>query len=480
MNGPIRRVAIAVFVGFFLLILNVTYIQALATSKYRDNPLNPRVASSLSGKERGVIITADGTVVAQSMPVAGSSARFTREYPEGPVYAHVVGYTSLLFGDAGLERAFAADLRSKRDLTVSDVISALMGNDLRPHGLQLTIDAGLQQAAFDALGDRRGAIVALDPSTGAVLAMVSKPSFDPSSMLTDDAAARRSLLLDDPQEPLANRAIARTYPPASTFKVIVAAGAIEQGVAGPETEFPDPTELPLRGTTSVIRNYDRGPCMDGTQVTLSTAFRRSCNTIFAMLGIQLGADELAATAESFEFNTEVPFELAVQPSVFPPPQGLDEPALAQSSIGQRDVRATPLEMAMVASAIANNGLIMEPHVVSRTFDADGQTVSETSTRVLSRAVSPAIASIVAQMMERVVASGTGTRATVPNVRVAGKTGTAETETGSPDVWFISFAPVDAPTIALSALIEDAGENATGGSVAAPIAQEILSYWLRNR
>lgn len=481
MNGPIRRLAIALFVGFAVLLVNVTYLQAIAADRYRDDPRNPRVAAALTGKERGLIVTADGTPVAISVANPNDPSRFIRRYPAGATYAHTVGYSSLLFGDEGLERVYAEELRSKRDLTLSDVIAALFGRDLRPKSLQLTLDAGLQQASFDALGGRRGAIVALRPSTGEVLAMVSSPGFDPASLLGPDAADVRSRLLDDPDEPLLNRAIGRTYPPASTFKVVVASAAVETGLAGPDSLFPDPTEVTLPSSTATIRNYDRGPCVDGTQVTLDTAFRRSCNTIFAMLGMELGAATLAETAQSFGFGIALPLELPVQPSVFP--TDLDEAALAQSAIGQRDVRATPFEMAAVAATVANGGLLMRPYLVQRVVDADGADVAVTEPEILARVVSPATAAIVAEMMEGVVASGTGTKATVPNVRVAGKTGTAENDEGPPDVWFIAFAPVEAPTIALAVLIEgggDAGENATGGSVAAPVARQVLEYWLQDR
>jgi peptidoglycan glycosyltransferase len=465
-------------VAFGLLLLNVTYIQAIATSKYRDNPLNPRVAASISGKERGLIVTSDGTVLARSIADPDDPSRFAREYPEGAPYAQVVGFSSLLFGDEGLERVYADDLRSRSDLTLSDVINALMGRDLRPKSLELTLDNGLQHAAFDAMGDNVGAVVAIDPKTGAVLAMVSTPSYDPEVMLAPNAAELRNALLEDPNEPLANRAVSRTYAPGSTFKVVVASSAVENGVAGPTTSFDDPIEFPLPGSTSVIHNYDRRACVDGTAVTLAEAFRKSCNTIFAMLGLQIGADRLYDTAVSFSFDGPMRFDLPTQQSYFPDPSEVDAPALAQSSIGERDVRATPLEMAMVAAGIANNGDIMQPYLVGRVVDATGETLSEVTPELKTSAVSAATATIVSQMMEEVVASGTGTRATVPNVRVAGKTGTAESSTGSPAVWFIGFAPVDDPTIAIAVLVLNGGENATGGSVAAPIAGEILNYWLQ--
>ncbi len=367
---------------------------------------------------------------------------------------------------------------------MSDLLSALLGGDLRPKSIQLTIDHGLQEIAYSALGDQRGSVVAIRPATGEVLAMVSRPSFDPNLFLDSEAIVTREGMLADPAEPLANRSTNRTYPPGSTFKVIVTAAAIESGTAGPETLFPDPLELELPGTIEVIRNFDRQVCGSGTEVNLQTAFRRSCNTVFGALGLQLGGETLGLQAEAFGFNQDTPFEIPVLNSVFPAPSEFsnDLPALAQSAIGQRDVRATPLEMAMVAGAVANDGIIMGPMLVSRVFDADGEVVSQTEPELLQRAVSPSTASIISDLMERVVASGTGTRATVPNVRVAGKTGTAETGVGPPHVWFIGFAPVEQPTIALAVLVEsggEAGENATGGSVAAPIAQEILAYWVQN-
>ena len=483
MNQPLRRLAAALFVAFALLILDVTYLQVVAGPGYRDDSRNPRVVASRTGKERGLVLSADQQILAQSIADPSNPQLFGRSYPQGELYAHLVGFSSLNFGDDGLELVFADELRSKRDLTMSDLLSALLGGDLRPKSLQLTVDHGLQQIAYSALGDQRGSVVAIRPETGEILAMVSRPSFDPNLFLGNDAIAARDSMLADPTEPLANRSTNRTYAPGSTFKVVVTAAAIESGMAGPESLFPDPVELELPGTIEVIRNFDRQVCAGGEEVNLQTAFRRSCNTVFAALGLQLGAETLAMQAEAFGFNQVIPFEIPVLNSVFPAPSEFsnDLPALAQSAIGQRDVRATPLQMALVAAAIANEGITMGPMLVSRIFDADGEVVTQFEPTLLQRAVSPSTAAIISDLMERVVASGTGTRATVPNVRVAGKTGTAETGVGPPHVWFIGFAPVEQPTIAVAVLVEaggEAGENATGGSVAAPIAQEIIAYWVQ--
>lgn len=483
MNGPIRRLAVGLFVCFVILLGMVTWIQAVAADTYRSDPRNTRQAIAQAGKERGVIVASDGTVLAESEPDPTDPRRFTRSYPEGAPFAHVVGYTSQIVGDGGLEAALVDDLRSRRDLTFSDLISAILGQDLRPRSVRLTLDTELQLAAFEQLGDRAGAVVALDPDTGAVLAMTSRPSFDPSALDGPDAAEAWETLLADPTSPLANRGIDELYPPGSTFKTVVAAAAIDGGVAGPETTFDDVAEFDLPGSDATISNFGGGFCGDGTEVTLETAFVRSCNTIFADLAIQVGAEELNATAEALGFDEEIEFPLSVAESTFPLDDVADdEAALAQSGIGERNVRATPLVMAMVAAAMANEGTVMQPYLVDQVFDADGNAVERAEPDVLGRAVDPATATIVGQMMERVVTGGTGTAATVPGVRVAGKTGTAEAGGGASYPWFIGFAPVEDPSIAIAVLFEpqpETGESDTGGRVAAPVAGDLIEQWLES-
>ena len=383
-----------------------------------------------------------------------------------------------------MERAYADQLRSRRDLTISDLIAVLLGRDLRPLSLQVTIDPVLQQAAYDLLDGQRGAVVALDPTTGAILALVSSPAYDPESLLGADAVDRRRDLLDDPARPLADRATRELYPPGSTFKTVVAAAAFDSGVAGPETEYPDPVEFPLPGSTATIRNFSGGTCGDGTTVTVQTAFVRSCNTTFAALAIDVGAEEIALTAEGLGFDRDLRFPWDVARSTFPLDRIEGDPAaLAQSGIGERDVRATPLIMATVAAAVANGGETMAPYLVRQVFDADGVAVDITEPTTLGRAKSPATAAVLSGLMELVVTEGTGRRAAVPGIRVAGKTGTAESPGGPPHAWFIGFAPVERPRIALAVLVEsggDVGETATGGSVAAPIAGALIERWLSTR
>lgn len=484
MNGPIRRLAVGLFVCFGVLLGMVTWIQAVAADTYRSDPRNSRLAIAQSGKERGVIVASDGTVLAESVPDEDDPRRFDRVYPEGEAFAHVVGYTSQTVGDGGLEAALVDELRSRRDLTFSDLITAILGQDLRPRSVRLTIDAELQRAAHEALGDRNGAVVAMNPQTGAILAMASTPSFDPASLEGPDAAANWEALLADPESPLLNRAIAELYPPGSTFKTVVAASAIDFGVAGPETTFDDPGEFELPGSTATISNFGGSLCGDGTEVTLLTGFVRSCNTVFADLAIQVGPENLRDTAEALGFNSELAFPLPVAESAFPYEEVADDDAaLAQSGLGERNVRATTLQMAMVAAAMANEGEVVDPYLVDQVFDADGTAVEQTEPEVLGRAVDPATAAVITQMMERVVTEGTGTAATVPGVRVAGKTGTAQAGGGTSYPWFIGFAPVEDPSIAIAVMFEpqaETGESDTGGRVAAPVAGDLIATWLASR
>jgi len=488
MNAPIRRLAFTLVAVFAMLALSATYLQAVAGPSYRDDPRNARLIAWRTGRERGAIVTADGNVVARSDPSEADPKLYVRTYPGGGLYAHTVGFTSVLFGTRGLESTRSRDLVSDRDSTVSGVLNVLLGGDPRPRGLQLTIDHVLQEAAGELLGNQRGAIVALDPATGAVLASVSTPGFDPNELVGPGAGPAGDSLQTDPAEPLRDRVINASYPPGSTFKVITAAAALESGIASPSTTFPDPVELELPGTTSTIKNFDEDVCSDGREVSLETAFIRSCNTTFAQLGMLVGSQQLVATAEAFGFNTAVPYDLEALASRIPDARTFsdDPPAMAANAIGQRDVQATPLQMALVAAAVANDGQLMAPYVVNDVFRSDGVVESTAQPTVWRRALSPATADVLQNLMEQVVLSGSGRRAAVPGVRIAGKTGTAEVTDSAPHLWFIGFGPVDpepgARQIALAVIVEsggNGGESASGGSVAAPIAKKLFeTYFAR--
>lgn len=480
MNGPIRRVAVGMFVAFGVLLLAVTWFQVIRADDLKNDPRNARPAQTDRARERGYIVTADGTVVARSVAVEGSRD-FQREYPESETFAHVVGYSSYLVGDSALEASRSSTLRSRRDVTISDLIAGILGTDLRPRSLEITIDSRLQDVAFDALGDNRGAVVAIDPTTGAILALVSKPSFDPHHLMGVDAASHWENLRNDPASPLSDRATRELYAPGSTFKTIVSMTALDTNTAEPGTTFNDPVEFLLPGSTATISNAWGGACNNGDSATLLQAFARSCNTIFADLAIQVGAGEIGLTAEALGWNQSLEFEWTVARAAWLTTQlSVDRAALGQSGIGERDVRATPLHMAMVASAIASGGQVHLPYLVEKVFDADGETIENPPPEPLGSAMTADTAATMIAMMERVVTDGTGRAAALPGVRVAGKTGTATGSGGFPNMWFIGFAPVENPSIALAVFVEGTpatGPSGSGGRVAAPIAREILGAWL---
>jgi peptidoglycan glycosyltransferase len=482
-NVPLRRAAYAILAAFVALIVSVTYIQAVKGPELRDDPRNPRVVAWRTGRQRGPILSADGTTLARSSPSADDPKLYRRHYPEGDLYAHTVGYTSVLFGSRGVENTRSTDLVSNRDSTISGVLNGLLGGDTNPRGVRLSLDHALQAIAAAALGDQNGSVVAIDPSTGAVLAMVTYPRFDPNSLIGPDAGTAGAVLEADPAEPWRDRSIDETYPPGSIFKVITTASGLDEGLVSPSTEFDDPLALELPGSDSTIENFNGKVCRNGTTVTLEYAFVKSCNTVFAQLGMDLGGDQLGFTSRAFGYDQTVPFEFKVLSSLFPPPGTIENnpPATAQNAIGQRDNRATPLLMAMAAGAVANNGNIMVPYLVSEIFTSDGIVEMATNPATWRRAMSPASAAVLSDLMEQVVISGTGRKAAVPGVRIAGKTGTAEVTGKAPHAWFIGFGPVGAPPgtpqIAIAVIVEsggDFGESATGGTVAAPIAQQVLA------
>jgi peptidoglycan glycosyltransferase len=482
MNTPIRRLAFVLLAVFGLIILDLTYLQVIAGPRYRDDLRNPRVAADRSSTERGPIVTREGIVVAESTPDEDSAQTFTRSYPEGTLYAHAVGYTTLLFGSAGLEREYAGNLSSDSDLTISGVIDALLGREQGAEGIRLTLSHPVQQTARLAMAGQPGAVVAIEPSTGEVLALYSSPSFDPSVLLGESPVAGDGLAAD-PGAPLRNRTIDQILAPGSAFKVITAAAALEGGFANPDTLYDDPLQLELPGSTAVIRNADRSTCGDGTQVDLATAFRRSCNTVFGQIGIDTGAELIGQTAEAFGFNTELPFDLPVLASSFPTEALRGDPAAtAQSAIGQRDVQATPLQMALVAAVVANDGVLVRPYLVSERFDRDLNILAQSDPLELRRSISPGTAAALADMMTDVVEAGTGRAARIPGAVVGGKTGTAEVPGSAPHAWFIGFASVEGRSIAVAVVVEnggDAGDAATGGAVAAPIAKAVMEAWLRS-
>jgi peptidoglycan glycosyltransferase len=478
-NTPLRRLSAVVTVLFLALFGSSTMIQFVQAQSLNNRPGNARTVYREYSRERGPIVAGNVTV-ATSKPT-NDLYRYQRTYPGGPLYSAVTGYYSTVFGSAtGLEAAMSSYLSGTADQLFYRRISDLLtGRQPKGASVELTIDPKVQQAAWDALGDRAGAVVALDPRTGAILAMVSKPTFNPNTLAShsrSEADKAYASLVKDPARPLENRAIAGAlYPPGSTFKLIVSAAALSTGKYNPQTQIPGPAVLDLPQSTATLPNDDRQPCGPGGQVSLADALRISCNTAFGQLGMTLGQDAVAEQAAKFGFGRPLQIPLTVTPSRFPQTASLAQ--LAQASIGQFDVRGTPLQMAMVSAGIANHGVVMTPYLVQRVRSSDLDTVSEASPSAFSTAVTPAVAAQLTTMMEGVVKAGTGVNAQIPGITVAGKTGTAQTAPGQPPLaWFTSFAPAENPSVAVAVVVENGGgygEAASGGRVAAPIARAVM-------
>lgn len=482
MNTPLRRLATVVLLMFLALMGAATYIQFVKAPELNADNRNSRRLFQEYGTFRGSIIVG-GEQVAWSEPV-DDVFRYQRKYEPGTLYAPVTGFYSVVFGATGVEGTENLTLTGQADSLVWQRLQDLVtGRQPVGSSVELTIDPEAQKAAYDALGDQKGAVVAIEPATGRILALVSKPTFDPSDLAghsTSKVNERYQKLDADKSRPLVNRAIGGdTYPPGSTFKLVVAAAALENGYEQ-TAELDAPRELALPQSSSTIKNFGGAACSSTDKATLAESLRISCNTSFAKLGLTLGADALAAQAADFGFGTDVEIPLKATPSRFP--TGLNAPNTALSAIGQYEVRATPLQMAMVSAAIANGGVQMQPHLVSRVLSPDLEVLSRTQPTELRRSVSASTAAVLTSMMQGVVENGTGRSARISGVSVAGKTGTAQTAPDvAPHAWFTAFAPADDPKVAVAVVVENGGsmgDEGTGGQVAAPIAKRVIEAVLR--
>jgi peptidoglycan glycosyltransferase len=478
-NAPLRRVAISVLVLFTLLIINVNYIQVVRSDELRNNASNTRVLAEEYDRERGAIVVA-GNPVAESVPT-GDRLTYLRQYPQGPLYAAVTGYYSLIYSRTGIERA-ENDLLAGSDprLFVRRLADLFTGRDPAGGDVVLTLDPAVQQAAMAGLEGVTGAVVALDPSTGAVLGMASTPTYDPTQLSSHDPAAIRAYweqLNQTSPDPRLNRAIGDNFPPGSLFKVIVSAAALEDGYT-PDTVIPAPDVLTLPNTSTTLENFNGSTCSPNGEQPLIQALTISCNTAFAQLGIDLGEEKIRDMAEAFGMDGEsFDIPLQVEPSSIGDIES--EAALGQTSIGQRDVRMTPLQAAMVAAAVANDGTLMRPYLVDQVRAPDLSVLDQTDPEVFSEPVSEEIANQLTEMMVSVVENGSGRAAQIPGVQVAGKTGTAQVREDVPDHnWFIGFAPADDPQIAVAVFVANGG--GTGGDVSAPIAQRVLQAYLEGQ
>ncbi|NGO81502.1 penicillin-binding protein 2, partial [Streptomyces sp. YC504] len=483
MTRQIRWAAAFCLLLTALLLLNAARIQLVQSATYDDNPANRRQAIARYSQPRGDIYV-DGRPVTGSKDT-GEQLRYERTYKNGPLYAPVTGYASQVYGSTFLENSEDRVLAGTSPLLAPLPLWGDLTRELQPGGrVHTTIVPAMQRAAFDGLGGRQGAVAAVEPSTGKILALVSTPSYDPGLLSGNDVSAARnwSRLNAAASKPMLNRAIRQTYPPGSAFKVVTAAAALDSGVitdVDAPTDSPDPYRLP--GTSTALGNEVKG-CENAS---LRHAFTWSCNTVFARLGVDVGLGAMAGTAQRFGFNTRglrIPSPVAT--SNFD--TSMDQPQLALSSIGQYDTTATPLQMAMVASAVASGGDLKAPYLVDRTTDSSGDTVSLPQPRSLRQAFNPATASVLRELMVEVVEKGTGRNAAIPGAVVGGKTGTAQHgygNTGLPYAWFISWAqPADSatPAVAVAVVVEDASavrDDISGGGIAAPIARAVMEAGL---
>lgn len=479
MNKELRRVSAVILAMFLTLFISSSVIQVIAVNALESDGRNVRVLYDSFSTERGPILV-DGVPIAESQPVEDAYS-YLRVYSNGPLYAPVTGYLTLNQGNTGIEDAMNEELSGTSDAQFIDQVNALIsGQAPKGASVELTIDPVVQQAAWDALGDNTGAIVAIDPKTGAILAMVSKESYDPNVLASHESTAtvieRYQELLANPNKPLINRAISGDlYHPGSIFKIIMTAAALSGGDYTPDSEFPNPGQLQLTGTETFISNAEGGSCGGAATASIATALRLSCNIPFAQLGEALGEDRIRDMAESFGFGKRISIPMTSTASIYP--SGMDTAQLQLSSFGQFDDKVTPLQMAMVSAAIANGGVLMQPTLIESVTAPDLRVIQGFQPSVFSSPVSGDVAATMTQMLVNGVSNGAASNARISGVDVAGKTGTAENGEGEPyTLWFTGFAPANDPRVAIAVVVENGGgrgQNAFGNLIAAPMAKKVL-------
>ena len=508
MNKPIRTVSIFCLFLFLALMANVSYLQFWKAGDYNTDPRNARVAEASFSRERGQILVGDEPV-ATSKP-SDDRYKYLRVYPGSGarMFAPVTGYLQL-GSQTGIERSQNAVLTGEDpQLFVTRLVDLLKGDQTQGGNVVLTLDAAAQKAAFeglrDTLGPRgEGAVVAIQPKTGRILAMASYPSYDPNELATHDfkkAAKAYQQLDDDPREPLVNRAIQTRLFPGSTFKLVTAAAAIESGKYHADDQVPAGVTYQAPGTTRTIGNDGRSQCSP-SRISFATALDWSCNTTFAHLAVEVGPERMREQAEAFGFNSSSLLDLKGQAqSVYPTgvplsvkdgggTRELSDAETAQTGIGQFEVQSTPLQMAMVTAAIANQGTLMRPYLVDQVQTAGFDVLRTTEPDKLNEAVSPQTARELTDLLVSVVDNGTASPAAIPGVKVAGKTGTAQrTSTrcsagGKPPyAWFVSFAPADNAEVAVAVMIQEAPDRGcdeiAGGQLGGPIAKRVMEAVLK--
>ncbi|MEU7567577.1 peptidoglycan D,D-transpeptidase FtsI family protein [Streptomyces fradiae] len=485
MNKPLRHIAIFCGLLVFALLLRDNWLQFVRADELNTHERNRRVTIERYASVRGDIIV-DGKPITGSVDSKDPLYQYKRTYVDGPMWAPVTGYASQAYGSNQLEKLNDSILTGNDDRLFFDrTLSMFTGEQKKGGDVVTTLNGAAQKAAFEGLGKKKGAVAAIDPQTGRILALASTPSYDPSSFAGYSGKDEKAwvALEKDKDKPKLNRALREIYPPGSTFKVLTAAAALENGVVkdiNAPTDTPEPYKLPL--STVPMKNH-AGGCENAT---LNYAMEVSCNSVFAKLGDEVGRDKMVEMAEKFGFNNpEVDTPVRAAASVYD--KKMDRGGNALSSIGQFNTATTPLQMAMVTAAIANDGKLMKPYMVDQLVAPNLDVIEKHEPEEMSRPMSPETAQLVQKMMENVVEKGTGSKAKIGDVTVGGKTGTAqhgEKNKARPYAWFISYAKTDSGSpVAVAVVVEDSDatrDDISGGGLAAPIARQVMKAVLDSR
>jgi peptidoglycan glycosyltransferase len=505
MERRIRRLGITLVALFALLFGQLAYVQVFAADDIKSHPANfSRQLIAEYNVQRGSILTRDGLVLAESVPAPeGSRYRYERRYPQGDLYGHITGFYSRIYGRSALEQSMNTYLSGEApELAISTFTDLFLGREKRGASIFVTVDPSLQDAARQALGSNEGAVAAIDPRNGDVLALYATPGFDPnllSSGTDQDIRAAWKELNADPENPLLAKSHQELYLPGSSFKIVTASAALESG-RGPSSQWDNPHRLTLPLTNEQLMNFGDIHCNGGSStISLREAFEESCNVTFAEVALDLGPERMASQARAYGLCGTLPparttcqeqlvsFELPFANGRYPEPEYFErnDPLLAFSGVGLDNDLVNPLQMALIASTVANGGVMQQPRVVTQVRDSQGRIVREFDPGAVGQAISRQSAAVLTQMMIAVVNGGTGSAAAIPGIQVAGKTGTATNgENRPPNAWFTAFAPAGGPTppeIAVSVIVLDGGSlgsEATGGQVAAPIVKQLIETYLR--
>ena len=477
MNRELRRVMLVIVTMFVALFVSASLIQVLSADSLAQDPRNVRSVYDSYKTQRGAILI-NGNPIAYSQK-SDDNFHYQRVY-SSEMYSSVTGFFSFYQGATGIESAMNSYLTGKNSTQFFEQINALLsGNPVTGASVELTIDPVVQKAAWDAMGNLKGAVVAIDPSTGNILAMISKPGYDANLLSVHDGTSSGTSyakLLNDKSSPLVNKAISGAlYAPGSVFKILVASAAFESGKWSPESTLPNPVRFKLPGTNTYIQNSGEGRCGGKATVSIADALRFSCNIPFAQLGIALGQDAIRAQAQKYGFGQAIETPLRSTASSYP--SNMDDAQLGLSSFGQFDDRVTPLQIAMISATIANGGTLMKPNLIRNVQSANLSSLYAPSPQVFGNPVSADTAAKINKMMVAAVSSGVSTNGAIKGVSVAGKTGTAQNGKGEPyTLWFTGFAPSTNPKVAVAVVVEDGGgmgQAGRGNTLAAPIAAKVM-------